>query len=148
MLINNQQAGFTLTEVLITLGVIIIVFAATVPLYSHWQTFNVNQSYRYEILQDIRYSQARAKAGLNDSSFGVYFLSTEYILYQGDSYAARDQSQDIVRVLDSSIVLSDLTEVNFLQATGLPSAVGSLAVTNVNTGAIESITINDQGLVY
>ena len=105
-----KQAGFTLIEAVVTIAIIVVVTAVTIPLYSYWQNLRVLDSSRFEVLQDVRLAQDKAMAGLNDESFGVYFISNGYTIFQGDSYATRDIGQDIQRKVPDTIILSGLSD--------------------------------------
>jgi len=146
-MINIKQLGFTLIEVVVTISIIVVVTAVTIPLYSHWQTLSVLDSSRFEVLQDIRFAQDKAMAGYNDSDFGVYFTSSGYTLFQGTTYLTRDSSQDIARKIPSTIVLSGLNEVTFAKKTGEPSVTGTLVLTNTADNSKESILINPEGMI-
>lgn len=147
-MISIRQQGFTLVEVIITLAIVVIVAGVSFPLYSHWQDIDALDSSRFAILQDVRSAQASAIAGENQSSFGVFFSSTEYTIYQGDAYTSREPAEDIVRYLKDDLILSGLSEVAFEKETGTPSTTGTLVITNTKTNNTESITVNDVGLIY
>ena len=145
---TKKPFGFTFIEALMVIAIILVVFAVTVPLYSQWQIMNVNESHKYEMVQDLRLIQGKAISGLNDSNHGIYFLSTEYTLYQGDSYAARDQSQDVVRYAPTYITLSGISEINFEQKTGTPSVTGTITLTNIADNSTEVIDVKPSGTIY
>lgn len=135
-------------EVIVTLAIIVVVAAASIPLYSYWQNMDSLDSSRFMILQDIRSAQASSIAGENQSSFGTFFSSTEYIIYQGDAYTSREPAKDIIRYLKDDLVLSGLSEVAFEKETGTSSTTGTLVITNTKTNNTESITVNEVGLIY
>jgi len=139
--------GFTLIEALVVIAIIVIVTAATIPLYGRWQTASILGSTKTEIVQNIRTAQIKAKSGLNNSDFGAYFLTTSYTIYEGSTYITRDQSQDAIFSLPGNISLSGLSEVNFTKKTGIPSVVGTLLINNLASGEKVSIDINSEGLI-
>ncbi len=143
-----MKQGFTLIELIVVISIITILSAVTVPLYSYFQTFTVLGSAKHEVLQNIRLTQVKAQSGENNSAFGVYFDTNQYTLYQGDTYLTRNQSQDIIYGLSDNIGFSGFTEVNFSIKTGLPSATGTLTLTNTINNATETIIFNSMGLVY
>ena len=108
----------------------------------------VNESYKYELVQDLRLVQGKAISGLNDSSHGVYLLSSQYIMYQGGSYTTRDVSQDIIRYTQSNIILSGISEINFEQKTGTPSNTGTIVLTNTIDNSTEVIDVQSSGTIY
>ena len=145
---KHSALGFTFIEALITMSVVVVVAAVTLPLYDRWQTLSTLESSRFEIIQDIRLTQNMAEAGLRDQAFGVYFASNDYTIFQGQTYATRDVAYDIDRSLPMTTVLSGLGEVTFSKKTGAPSVSGSLIITDTVNNNQESIYISLLGLVY
>ncbi|MFH0779399.1 MAG: type II secretion system protein [Parcubacteria group bacterium] len=144
----NAQSGFTLMEVMVVLTITIILVAASVPFYSFFQSFGVLNSSKQEVLENVRLTQSKARAGENNSSFGVYFLNNQYTIYQGDSYAGRNQSFDSLNELPTNFRFSGLSEVKFNLKTGLPSTTGDIAIINNSNNATEKISVNSVGLIY
>lgn len=94
-------------------------------------------------------------SGYNDSPHGVYFNidpagEDKIIVYQGNSYAAREVNHDKEYIFDASLNLStDITgnEINFSQGRGEPSQIGEVSITNERTEKIASSAINSLGLI-
>ncbi|MFH1142363.1 MAG: hypothetical protein V1695_01475 [Candidatus Uhrbacteria bacterium] len=145
---TSKSLGFTFAEALMVIAIILVIFSVTVPLYSQWQTMNVNEAHKYELVQDVRLVQGKAIAGLNNSNHGIYLLTSQYTLYQGDNYTTRDQSQDIVRNMSEKILLSGITEINFEKKTGEPSQTGTITLTNTADNSTEVIDIKVSGTIY
>jgi len=86
--------GFTFLEVLITMGILGIIFAIGLPVgldfYQRYQ-FDSEASLFISLLESTRNS---AMVNLNESSHGVYIDTDDFVIFQGASYAARDTSQD------------------------------------------------------
>lgn len=145
---QNARCGFTLMEIMIVLAIMLILAAASAPFYSFFQSFGALNSSKQEVLENIRLTRSKALAGENNSSFGVYFSSNKYTIYQGDSYVARDQSQDFINELPAGISFSGLSEIRFTLKTGLPSIAGTLTMTNASDNSTSSISVNSAGLIY
>lgn len=139
--------GFTLIEIITVSAIIIILFVVSVPFYAYFQTFSVLGSARQEVTANIRLTQAKAVAGENDSSFGVYLIGNQYILFQGDTYTTRATGQDIIFTLQDHISFSGTTEIRFAEKTGLPAAATIVTLVNSVNGANETISINSFGAI-
>ena len=139
--------AFTLIETLIVITIIAVLAGASVPFYSYFQNFSVIESVKQEVLENMRLAQSKAKAGVNDSAFGLYFSGGQYVIYQGDTYAGRDQSQDFVNELPANVVFSGLAEITFSKNIGQPSNNGTIILTNTSTNIQKQIIVNSQGLI-
>lgn len=104
-------------------------------------------SERLEVVQHIRLAQARAESGKNNSSHGVYFLSTEYIIYEGMGFSNRDPAQDQTFYLSANYLISGLSDVVFERKTGLPNTDGTITIVDTTTNETVTITINSLGLI-
>lgn len=143
-----MRRGFTLAELLVVIGITLIVSAVSIPLYSYFQGFQTLESARENVLAQVQQARLRAVAGLSQSNHGLYFDNDSYTLYQGDSYASRDQGEDESYQLPDNIVFSGLNEINFIQKTGVPSSEGILVLTNTVNNEIREINIRSNGLIY
>jgi len=156
MVITNEQiarSGFTLTELLITIGITLILAVAAFPIYGSLQVGAQLDAASVDIVQIMRTAQARSIARTNGSRHGVYFDiiagSDRVVLYQGNSYAARDSSYDRPLVLDSALSLSSnfsSEDINFLRGSGVPTATGTVTVAHEATGN-RVIDINEVGRI-
>ncbi|MCA9308019.1 MAG: prepilin-type N-terminal cleavage/methylation domain-containing protein [Patescibacteria group bacterium] len=87
---NNN--GFTLVEVLITMGIFtILVATASINLLKPIQSNNTGTSIS-EIVSNVKSQQSRSMRGDLDTSafpdsFGVRFEQTQYIIFKGDLYS-------------------------------------------------------------
>jgi prepilin-type N-terminal cleavage/methylation domain-containing protein len=151
--------GFTLTELLIVIGISLILVIAAVPVYGNLQVqAQLNES-TSQAIQALRTARERSVARMNNSPHGVYFdiiLGSEdkYILYQGASYATRDSSYDRESVLDEPLVFSNLSfvlsggdvDINFSEGLGISNNTGSLRLTHDVSGS-RDIGVNSMGKV-
>jgi prepilin-type N-terminal cleavage/methylation domain-containing protein len=151
---KNHQRGFTLIEILIVMGITLILVTAAVPIYGNLQVsaqLNENTS---QIVQTARIARERSAARFHNASHGVYFeinagARDRFILYQGDSYAGRDNTYDRAVTLDNALSLSTTlagNEVNFSKGLGVPNSVGIITLTHDVTGS-RVMSINNFGIV-
>lgn len=132
-------------EFLIVGATIILLSGLFLPMgFGFFRTQNVDEA-REDVITILRRAQSQALFQKNDSSFGAKFLADSYILFQGNSYAARQQSEDEVFIIPPGITISGLGEVVFRKFTGIPDVTG---VVNIASGSYtKNIDINNQGKV-
>ncbi len=138
-----MNSGFTLLEIL-------IVFALVITLASFGLAMGFDSYQRYLFRSDVEKAttllqQARNNAmnNLNQTSHGVYFGdSKSFIVFQGTSYASRNQALDTMIQKDSPLLVSGASEVIFFPLSGQTTP----RVITLNTQSKkETITINDEG---
>ncbi len=151
----TKKSGFTLIELLIAIGIITVLAAIAAPIYGNWQAATGAKTAVNEIKAALELAQADSVSGLDDSAHGVYLDINEsgadsYTIFSGSSYTTRDTSHDDRRELDSALVLAtdiENAQVDFSQGRALPSAVGTVTLTDKRTGQVYTTTINELGVV-
>ncbi len=144
------QKGLTIVEILIVISILGFLIAAVAPLYYSFSVSEQLNTETQELLQTLRRAQIRAISGEADLRFGVYFLSNQYILFAGNSYATRDSDFDEVYNLSPTLFLSwslgGPSEVVFNKVKGTPSVVGTVTLTSVNNKT-KTLSINQVGKI-
>ena len=143
-----MKKGFTLTEMIVVLSIFTVIAAVSLPLYNYFQSFRILKAAKQEVVQNIRLVKSKAVSGMNNSSYGIYFETDQYTLYQGASYAGRDTSQDILVEYLDNIIMSSAFELNYSKNKGEPSNTGDLVLTNIIDNSTVNITINSVGFAY
>ncbi len=139
MTIQKSKQGFTLTELLVTMGVLAILIALSAPAFRTFQNESDLQNATEEIRDVLQLAQSRTLASENESQYGVYFTTGvsphQYIFFQGSGYASRDPAQDQVFTLPSSVEfvsfdfeVSGGQEVVFNRLTGTTGDAGNMVL--------------------
>lgn len=139
--------GFTLFELIVVVGIMVILFTAALPMQRYFQTFSGVSSAKEELVENLRLAETRAKTGFNNSAHGVFLNGNIFTLYQGPSYIARDDLKDMTKSLPGDITASGMSDINFALATGAPSATGTIIINNPKTDTPKTIVINNIGLI-
>ena len=132
-------------ELIITLGISAMILAVSWPLISNmYLSFQIT-SERDNLIGVLRKAQSLAFTNQDQSSYGLYILENQYIVFKGDSYAARDTAFDEKFAKPSDIIISGLSEVVFTSLSGIPNATGTFNISNSRQNL--SIQINEEGTI-
>ena len=138
----NDKCGFTLTELLIVIGVVSIIAAAVIPIPGNLFVSGQLNETASQVIQTIRTAQTRSVSGFNDSAHGVRILSDGYVLFQEtDSLFDREVKVDEAVSLTTNLAGN---EVLFSKGLGAPNATGIITLSH-NTGRSIIITVNPLG---
>jgi Tfp pilus assembly protein FimT len=141
----NKKKAFTLVETLLVVGIFTILVMATMPLsLDFYKKYQLNV-YTEELIQALRRDQLKSMSIEQDSKFGIYLTEKNYVLFRGNSYAARETQYDENFDLPQVIKSSGLSEIVFTKSEGLPSATGSIVLSNNIENKI--IDINSLGRI-
>ena len=151
--------GFTLTELLIVIGITLILSVAAVPIYGSLQVQAQLNENTTQAIQAVRTARERSVARFNNSAHGVYLDITasakdKYILYQGSSYTTRDSSFDREVILDQPLSISNSSftlidndiDINFSEGLGVANNTGAFVLNHTVSGS-KNIEVNSFGKV-
>lgn len=140
----QKQKAFTLLEILLTMALISVLFALSMPIMQTFQFRNEVQTATSIVAQSLRSAQLLARAGKNDSAWGVRLGSGLVTVFRGTSYASRDNSFDLKYQVSNKIAFSGITETYFNKLTGTPNTSGSITIAS-SYDVIQTLTFNAQG---
>src|SRR3989344_6545863 len=122
---SDRNNAFTLIEIIITVGILVTLVGLTMP-------FTIQFYRRYEIVAErnlmlslLRQARTMSFSGNGSADHGVHIASTSYsyTLFEGPSYAARDQSKDQTFDMANSIVFSGPGDIVFKYLSARTSSV-------------------------
>ena len=141
----RRRGGFTLVEFLVTIGVLTVLFGIAGAIgFNFYMSYQIDSEAR---LLNALLQQSRNLAMTNnyESDHGVYFDNNEYVLFQGTTFASRDQSKDKTFPRASEIPLVGPNELVFTALSGqTASSTYTLTQGNIN----RYVYVNAEGLVY
>src|SRR5258708_9123759 len=97
----KYSSGFTLVELMITMGVFIILIAIATPnLLGARNQVQVNTGVQ-TVIADIKNQQLRSMLGetqgrTTTDTYGIHFETTTYTLFHGASYSLADTTNSLV----------------------------------------------------
>lgn len=145
----KKEAGFTLIEMLVVIGIVIVVAFIVVPISVVQLQGNKLESETKKLKSSMHNQQQYAYSAREDSAYGIVFNSGNYVLYQGDSYATATVTETIDLTNEVDIVQINFadssSEVNFAKNEFRPSTTGNIVISDgINS---YTININSQGLI-
>jgi prepilin-type N-terminal cleavage/methylation domain-containing protein len=152
----NSNRAFTLTEVLVVMGILVLFLALSIPTLRVFQRSSHLESIADEVISTLRVAQSNTLASEGGFQYGVYFDVTiphQYILFQGQSYATRDVGEDKVTTLQKTVEISLLllgggNEVVFERITGKTSNQGTVTFRQIADPAnTKTVSILSSGAV-
>ncbi len=94
----TMRKAFSLTELLVILGVLSILIIASLPVFNFFKSESLLTNVSEEIISRLRLAQSRTITSEAGSQYGVYFNDTsqpnQYVLFKGSSYSLRDPLSD------------------------------------------------------
>ena len=142
----RSQKGFTLLEMLLSVSIISILVAGSVPVYNSFASRNDLDIAGQQVVGALRRAQMYARGMDDDSAWSVRMQSTNAILFKGTVFASRDQGFDEITTIPGSITVSGLSEVQFAKFTAAPNATGTITLTS-NASDARNIVVNAKGRV-
>lgn len=146
-----QSRGFTLPEVLVVVAVIGILASlalSSLTDYLQHQEFKVTT----ETVKDY-FLKARSQSqnGYKENEYGVHVATGIATLYVGPAYVVANPENEVYTLaggVSASTAFSDGgSQILFDRLTGIPSATGTVLLTQSATGLTATITINGTGLI-
>ena len=141
-----SQKGFSLVEMLLSIAIIGVIVAITMPVFGSFQVNDDMRTTTGIVVQSLRRAQILSQAVAGDSSWGVKVQAGSVTIFKGNSYSGRDANFDEDFSIPSNITLGATTEIIFTKFSGEPVAGGTIALTSVNNET-KNIVINSKGMV-
>ena len=138
-------AGFTLLEILISIGVLTAIAAAGFPVTLDFYHSHQLTTERNSFIAAIRETRNQALSHVGNTDHGLLIASTSYTIFQGSSYAGRTQSQDQLIPHTDSVVISGPPEIVFQSLSGKATST-SFALTGTDNRTV-FIMINTEGMI-
>ncbi len=136
--------GFTLIEILISIGIMAILFSLAMPFtLDYYRTYSL-QTERQTLVALLQRARNLSLSNTNGQAHGVARLATTFVSYEGPSFAARDTTKDVVYPRSSIITYTGSSDIVFQPLTAQSS---DTTLTLNSTVGHMTITINSLGMI-
>jgi prepilin-type N-terminal cleavage/methylation domain-containing protein len=142
----TKPAGFTLIEVLLSVTLIGMLVALSLPVYETFVRRNDLDLTTQSIASMLRRAETYARAVSGDSVWSVEIQSSTATLFQGTNFASRNTAFDETTTIPSSITPGGLSEIQFTKLSAAPNATGTITLTST-ANSTRTIAINAKGMV-
>jgi len=141
-----SNKGFTLIEFLIVMTITaVIVGVGSFAGYDFYKTYALNAE-RDVLVSSLAKARNQSMNNLNESVHGVFIDANGYTVFQGSSYASRDQAYDELIKGNSLVTLTGIKEVTFEKLSGdLTTPEGDIDLSNGTRSTI--ISLNNEGRI-
>jgi len=137
--------GFTLIELVITVGIVLLLITVSVHFAVNFLDNQNLDGATNQLISLLRQAQNKAMAVEDDSSFGVFISNLNFTLFKGANYLSRDPGFDFIIQAPNNLTINGPNEIVFAKLTGLPNTTGSIILSGVNQS--NTIEINDIGRI-
>ena len=146
---NSLKKGFTLVEIIMVIGIIIIISAISVNVYFNMKEKQAILKDSDSIVSIIEKTRNMSLNRKNDSAYGVKFASSTVTVFAGSTY---NSGNNISKYdLESNVKISTTslsshgTEVGFAKTSGIPNATGTVVLST--SAYTKTITISGTGII-
>lgn len=145
-MITANRKGFTLIEIIIAVFILTAIGALALFIgLDQYRNYALNAE-RDTILAILKKARNQAMNNINEDQYGLSIQASQYIIFQGASYASRVASNDEIIPKSTAITTGGVTEVVFNQLRGdISTTPGDITVSN-NIRTF-TISINSEGRI-
>ncbi|MBI4097710.1 MAG: type II secretion system protein [Candidatus Levybacteria bacterium] len=147
----KHQKGFTLIEVILVMSITAMLFGVIGYNMVRVQSTTSIQSSVDGLVSDLRFQQSKAMIGATEGrssadSYGIYFLSDQYVLFHGNSYNSSEPTNFSVE-LPSNIEIANTTfPSNIIVFSALSGEISGFSPTG-NTITLKVGNASDQATI-
>ena len=148
---SDNRTGFTILEILLVVGMIVLLVAVSVPALGGWAARSQLSNFPLQAIDSLRRAEARATSGSGNSDHGVHFESGQFVLFEGSTYSAVDPDNQVVS-LPANMTISAISltgggaDVIFEKPTGETATDGTITFEYTPDGTSITVSVNELGL--
>lgn len=150
------SGGYTLPELLITMGIFAILVSLVTINLTYSQQNQTNDTTITTLISDIKEQQLKAMVGDTEGRatpdvYGIYFEANRYTLFHGNTYSASDPTNFVINLNPTLQFIPINKTLLFLklsgQVSGYSSGANTITLKNTTTNDQKTIRFNQFGIV-
>jgi prepilin-type N-terminal cleavage/methylation domain-containing protein len=143
--------AFTLIEVLVVIAIVLILLAVSIEGFRTFAVGAGGDASARRVLKTLEEAHARTLSSDGDTQYGVHFETDSATLFVGSAYVSGAGGNEVSTLHRAEISAVSLTggvdDVVFSRIRGIPSATGTVTITQTGDASIErTIYIYETGL--
>ena len=143
---KNDQNGFTLIELIVSMGILGVLFALTSLTITRLPSANAQTNSLDLLISDLRSEQTKAMTGYGGLGYGISFSDTSYTLLSDNFLVSLDPN------LEFTNDQFPLEKIQFSTGSGefvnYLSGQDNIGIKNKLTGEVKTVRINKYGAAY
>lgn len=149
---TKNKKGFTLTEVLLALGIIVLVGSVVFSSFSGFQKSKSVISDAETVVEVFRQAKNETIASKNSNAYGVYIGANSLTIFVGPTYSAGTDTNRVIALPSGKATLTTslsggVNYVLFKKISGETSQNGTVTVSSSGTTNTKTVTIYKTGIV-
>jgi len=141
-----RPKSFSLLEVTLSIGIIVIISGIYIPVYLSYQHRNGLDIAVSSTVGTLRRAQSLSRAVAGDKSWGVKIQNQQVTLFRGQNYATRDVALDENINLPTNVTATT-NEVVFSKFTGRAAGSGTTINLVSSDNEQKNVNVNQEGTV-
>lgn len=150
MVPHTRHTGFTLIELVVVVALVAILSLIAVQGFLNYANEQRFRADVVEIRSQLKAARTDTLASAENRAYGVAFGTATTTVFAGAQYvpgAASNQTTNFPGLSIAPDLTDGVTELVFARLTGVPSATGTLLITNLRSGATTTIIISGTGII-
>jgi prepilin-type N-terminal cleavage/methylation domain-containing protein len=146
--IRHSRSGFTLIEMLLVLAISFILMGLMLPAALNQYRATLVDDAARSLMDSLRRTRTQAVADVHSAAHGLKIMSasSSFILFEGASYATRNQAADEIVEYPSTVTLqATTTEVTFSRLYGTSTFSGDWTMNYLDWS--RQVSLNSYGTV-
>jgi len=143
---KKKNSGFTILEIMITSILITSIAALGLAVGFDVYRSSTLSAERDLLVSAMQKARNLAMDNVGESDHGLYIENDKHTIFQGSSYATRDEQYDLVIVNSPRFTSSGTVEFVFEELSGDGIKAGTTYLTD-ESGVTRSISVNSEGRI-